>query len=82
MTTIVLRLKDGAQAVLVQDGPEYNNLRKFQCIIPPKSEWQTVIATRYNNVGPMSEACGELLDLGEHELWVIVMASPDLAVLL
>ena len=76
---IALQLNEGGQAVLVQDGPDWNNLRKFKCIAPPQCDGQMVIATRDQDGGPMAAAFGALFDLGENERWVIVMASPDLS---
>lgn len=43
---VALQLKEGGQAVLVQDGPDWNGLRKFRCIAPPQCDGQTVIAKK------------------------------------
>jgi hypothetical protein len=79
---VALQLQEGGQAVLVQDGPDWNGLRKFKCIAPPQCDKQIVIATKDDNGSPMAAAFGALFDLGENERWVIVMCSPYLAALL
>ena len=76
---VALQLKEGGQAVLVQDGPDWNGLRKFKCIAPPQCDGQMVIATKDPDSSPMGALFGEIFNLGEGEQWVLVMASPDLA---
>lgn len=76
---VALQLTDGGQAVLVQDGPEWNGLRKFKCIAPPQCDGQTIIAAKDVEGSPMAAAFGALFDLGNNERWVVVMTSPDLA---
>lgn len=76
---VALQLTDGGQAVLVQDGPEWNSLRKFKCIAPPQCDGQLVIATKDPNGSAMAALFGEIFNLGEGEQWVLVMVSPDLA---
>jgi hypothetical protein len=79
LQAVALQLKDGGQAVLLQDGPEWNGLRKFRCIAPPQCDGQTVIATKDTEGGPMGALFGEIFSLGQSEQWVLVMASPELA---
>lgn len=76
---VALQLADNTQAVLVQDGPEWNGLRKFKCIAPPQFDGQTVIATKDPDSSPMGALFGEIFKLGDGEQWVLVMSSPDLA---
>ncbi len=75
---VALELKEGGQAVLVQDGPDWNGLRKFKCISPPQCDGQVIIAAK-DDSSPMAAVFGALFDLGENERWVVVMSSPDLA---
>ena len=76
---VALQLKEGGQAVLLQDGPDWNGLRKFKCIAPPQCDGQMVIATKDPDSSPMGALFGEIFNLAEDERWVLVMASPDLA---
>lgn len=76
---VALQLKDGGQAVLVQEGPEWNGLRKFRCIAPPQHDGQQVIATKDPESSPMGSLFGEIFKFDGGEQWVVVMASPDLA---
>lgn len=76
---IALEISDGGQAVLVQDGPDWNGLRKFKCIAPPTCAGQSVVAARDPSNSPLGAMFGELFNLGDGESWVVVMASPDLA---
>lgn len=75
---VALTLSEGGQAVLVQDGPDWNGLRKFKCIAPPHCDGQSIIAVKNQDGGPIAAAFGELLNLDIDEHWVVVMASPDL----
>lgn len=65
--------------MLVQDGPDWNGLRKFKCIAPPQYDGQMVIATKDPDSSPMGALFGEILNLGAGEQWALVMVSPDLA---
>lgn len=76
---VTLQLKGGGHAVLMQDGPDWNGLRKFKCIAPPQCDGHMVIATRDHDKSPMGAMFGEIFELGDSEQWVLVMASPDLA---
>lgn len=78
LQAVNLQLTEGGDAVLVQDGPEWNGLRKFTCIAPPQCDGQMIIATKDHDGSPMA-AFGALFDLGQNERWVVVMSSPDLA---
>jgi hypothetical protein len=74
---LALQLTEGGQATVVQDGPEWNNLRKFKCIAPPELDGQTIIATQDHEGSPLRFTFGALLGL-EDERWVVVMASHDI----
>lgn len=76
---VALQLKEGGEAVLVQDGTEWNGLHKFKCIAPPKCDGETIIATKNHDSSPLSALFGDIFNLGEGEQWVLVMASPALA---
>lgn len=76
---VALQLKEGGQAVLVQEGPAWNGLSKFKCISPPACDGQTVIATKDPENSTMGALFGEIFNFGGGEQWVLVMASPDLA---
>jgi hypothetical protein len=75
---VALQLKDGGQAVLVQDGPAWNGLRKFKCIAPPQCDGLTVIATKDQDGNSMAAMFGEIFNLEDGEKWVVLMSSPDL----
>ena len=75
---IALQLKETGQAVLVQDGDDWNGLRKFKCIAPAQFDGQMVIATKDLDSSPMAALFGEVFKIGEGEQWVLVMASPTL----
>ena len=72
---ITLQLTDHTQAVLVQDGPDWNGLRKFVCVSPLDCDGQTIIAAK----GPQGNTHGTFFNLGESERWAVLMVSPDLA---
>lgn len=76
---LALQLTDGGQAVLVQDGPEWNGLRKFKCIAPPQCDGQSIIAVKDHEGSPMATAFGAIFNLDLDERWVVVMTSPELA---
>ncbi len=75
-----LPLISGTEAILVQDGPEWNNLRKFRCIAPQGLDGQTLIATRDNDNNGFSALFGAIFQIDGREKWVAVMSSPELAV--
>ena len=75
---VAIALTDGGQAVLVQDGTEWNGLRKFKCISPPQLDGQSIIASKDHDGSPMAAAFGALFSLDLDERWVVVMASPEL----
>lgn len=78
VSALGLPLAEGGHAVLAQEGPECNGLRKFKCIAPPQLDGQTIIATKDNEGSPMTAAFGRLFDMDDSERWVVVMTSPEL----
>lgn len=70
-----LPLAEGGQAVLVQDGPDWNGVRKFKCIAPPDLDGQTIIAAQDIEGSPLTAAFGRLFGLDEDggERWVVMM---------
>lgn len=76
---IAIPMATGIEAVLVQDGPEWNNLQKFRCVSPPGLVDQTIIAAKDPNNSPLSAMLGELFQIDGYDKWVAVMASPELA---
>lgn len=76
---LAIQLNTGCEAILVQDGPEWNNLQKFRCISPAGLDGQTIIATRDQGNSPFSASFGAIFQIDGHEKWVAVMASPQLA---
>ena len=76
---VALQLKECVQAVLIQDGQDWNGMRKFKCVAPPQYEGQIVIATKDPDSSQLGALFGEIFNLDDGEQWVLVMASPDLA---
>ncbi len=76
---LAVPLTAGGDAILVQDGPEWNNLQKFKCISPKPLDGQTIIATRDQGNSPFSALFGAVFQIDGHEKWVAVMATPELA---
>lgn len=85
MTTITLnglqafciRLVDGTEAVLIQDGPKWNGLGSFRCVYPPQFSGCNLIAMPHVS-GAAEQAFSALLDTEQR--WDAVMVSPSLAV--
>lgn len=73
-----MELAMGGQAVLIQDGPQWNNLTKFKCVSPAKLEGQTIIASLDRTNSPLVAAFGTMFNMNDGERWVAVMASPEL----
>lgn len=78
---LVITLSDEREALLVQDGPEWNNLQKFRCIKPTCFDDQQIIAAREGN-DSFSAMFGSIFQIDGGEKWVVVMASPLMASML
>lgn len=76
---LAIQLTSGCEAILVQDGPEWNNLTKFRCIHPAGMDGKTIVAARNPDDSPLSAMFGALFQINEQEKFVVVMASPELA---
>lgn len=76
---IAIPLTNGVEAVLVPDGPEWNNLQKFKCLSPAALSEQTIIAAKDHGSSPLSALFGSPFRVDDGQKWVVVMASPDLA---
>jgi len=74
---IALPLRSGGEAILVQDGPPWEIVRKFKCIAPEALAGQFVLAMQET----LSAAAliGRAFDMdGAGDIWVIFATSPDL----
>lgn len=76
---IAIPLTDGGEAVLVRDGPEWNNLQKFKCLSPAALGEQTIIAAKDHGSSLLSALFGSAFKVDDGQQWVLVMASPNLA---
>ncbi len=78
ITALSLELKSGNQAVLLQEGEEWNGLTKFRCISPPAYCGQTVIATKDPESYSLAATMGAILGTAKAAEWTIITATPDL----
>jgi hypothetical protein len=78
ITALSVALGYGKQAVLLQEGEEWNGLTKFRCIAPPTLHGRIIIATKNRSGNSVGAAIGAILGTTEGADWIIVMAPPDL----
>lgn len=76
---LAVPLAIGGEAVLVQDGPAWENLHKFRCISPPSLSGKVIIAAKEQIDSQLSAMFGELFHVDGGDKMVVVMASPELA---
>jgi hypothetical protein len=76
ISAVRLRLSDGVEAVLVQEGPEWNTLRQYRCVAPAAFVDQKLVTSPQMDEGPLKNFFDCVL--GRVEDRPIVMASPAL----
>jgi hypothetical protein len=82
ITALAMPLRGGRQAVLLQEGDEWNGLTKFKCIAPHECVGLHVIAAKPSTeslAAAFEEIFGAIRGTATHDDWTIIMAPPGIA---
>ena len=76
ITAVKIKLRDGSEAVFVQQGREWNGLTELRCVAPKAFEGQLIITAPEPDSGRMSQLFHSVF--GRVANRVVLMASPQI----